>query len=956
MRIQRFFYFIAAILFLLVTSVSAQTGKGIISGEVKDTQGAALPGATIVFEPQLQTTVSSGQGSFDIANVPAGKYSVTITYQGFAPFTDTVTVASGQVAHIEAKLKVASTNDEVLVTAERPKGEAAAINRTNAAENLIEVLPGNVLTSLPNANIADALGRMTSVTLERDEGEGKYVQIRGTEPRLSNTMIDGVTVPSQESGVRQVKLDALASDLVDSVEINKTLQANIDSDGIGGSVNLVTKTAGEAPMVSAYGIGGYTPILGGRDIYQYGLTTSARVGPAKKLGMLIGGTYDYNGRGINDIEPSPTADSLTPHYDGMDIRDYVYYRTRWGLAGSLDYKLNEGSNIAIRGFYSTFQDYGNKFVFQLNDFDFPKYSQDWRRPDFGLGSISVTGRHLHNASTFNWLIAASRGRQQSGSGSAKYKWNKSVGDPDIDSLCFNDQTVAASVYRPGWSAGCFGTGADNTEDRNNYKLTTFELPLNGHTAQVNLQAGADYARQYHFGSHFGTFELGGKIRNAHKFDDTYQLSASPSEPVAAHPEWASSFTDSNYYDKTYHVGTVTDYNLVRNWALANLSFDGKGINDVNYDFIERITAGYLMNTIELTSRLRFVAGVRFEATHLSTLAFDDNADPTPTKLTVKGGGDYLSIMPSASLRFAVTKNSDFRVVFGRGLARPNPQDIAQPQSVIDTSINPNAVSIGNPNLQPEYAWDYDLLYENFLPHIGLFQAGFFYKDLSNPIVTLQTLTSNFPGNVGTPTFVTQPVNAGSAYIAGFETAFQQRMSYLPGVMKNFGVSANFGYSTSEAKGVNPLRTDSPALLRQAPYSWNFSPTYDTKKLSLRFGMSYNAANIFAYQYTNLQYLFDGSGNPIVDPVTGKQETGPNPQVGGTKGPAGDNYLYPHLQMDVQATYKLPMGFEAYGFGLNLNNEVFGFYNGNTQYVVQREYYHSTYAGGLKWNMGNREKK
>src|SRR5256886_15752186 len=83
-------------------------------------------------------------------------------------------------------------------------------------------LPSEVLRSLPNANMADALGRLPSVTVERDEGEGKYVQVRGTEPRLTNTTIDGINVPSPESGVRQIKFDAIPADIVESVEINKT--------------------------------------------------------------------------------------------------------------------------------------------------------------------------------------------------------------------------------------------------------------------------------------------------------------------------------------------------------------------------------------------------------------------------------------------------------------------------------------------------------------------------------------------------------------------------------------------------------------------------------------------------------------------------------------------------------------------------------------------------------------
>ena len=99
---------------------------------------------------------------------------------------------------------------------------------------------------------------------------------------------------------------------------------------------------------------------------------------------------------------------------------------------------------------------------------------------------------------------------------------------------------------------------------------------------------------------------------------------------------------------------------------------------------------------------------------------------------------------------------------------------------------------------------------------------------------------------------------------------------------------------------------------------------------MRVGMTFDDAMIYAYQWT------DGA-----DSV-------------GIKGPSGDNYLYAHYQFDTQASYKLPKGFEVYAYGLNLNNEVFGFYNGSTQYVVQREYYHPTYAGGLRWT-SRREK-
>ena len=912
-----------------LTPAFAQSDKGGISGAVKDSAGAVLQGAKIELQPQFRPITTDGQGEFNLNEVAPGTYTVTVSYVGFAPYTGSVTVVAGQIATIDVVLKVNNASDEVIVTADRPRGEAEAINRTLAAENILQVLPAEVIVSLPNANVADALGRMASVTIERDEGEGKYVQIRGTEPRLSNTMIDGVTVPSPESGVRQIKLDTIPSGLVESVEINKTLQANIDGDGIGGSVNLVTKTAGEEPTVSLDGIGGYTPIRGGRSVNALNGTLGKRFGGEKRLGILLGGAYDYNGRAIDDTEPTPTPGDTTPHYDGQDFRVYTYDRTRWGLSGSADYKLNEGSNISLRGLFSNFRNWGYDMINTLNDYGNPQASQSWRRPNMAIGSVVLQGRHIFNASTILWSIAAARARSLGGYGGANYSW---AGDPNIANTCFNDQSVATSVYRPGWSTGCYGTGTANALDRNNYAVSRFTLPTSGQSVELNLQALAAYSRMYHFGSRFGTVEFGAKIRNAHKFDDTFTQKFTPlvagSILVAAHPEWDSDYTDPNYYDKTYKVGTLTNWSKVENFVLSNqelFTFNLPAVNSNNYDLIERVPAGYVMNTIELASRVRLVTGLRIEATHVDTLSYDGSLATPPTSLTFKNGGDYLDLLPSASLRFALDKDSDLRLVYGRGLSRPNPQDITAAVGVPDDTVNPHTVSMGNPALKAEHANNYDVLYERNFRHLGLLQAGYFYKDLSDPITTTQTIptTGPFAGYK-----VTQPGNAGSGHVQGVEISYQQRLSYLPGVLSGAGIAANYSYTSSKADGI-PGRSDSPALLRDAPNSWNFGPTYDTRHFSMRFGMTYDDAMIYAYQWQ------DGA-----DSV-------------GIKGPSGDNYLYSHFQMDTQASYKLPWGIEVYGYGLNLNNEVFGFFNGSPKYVVQREYYHPTFAGGVRWTL-NRE--
>ena len=142
-------------------------------------------------------------------------------------------------------LKVASTSEEILVTADRPHGEAEAINQTRTSDNILQVLPAEVIRSLPNANVADAIGKLPSVTLYRIEGEGVYIQVRGTEPRLTNVTVNGVTLPSPEPTVRQVRLDVIPSDLVEAVELNKTLSASQDANGIGGSSQSAHQRGGQ---------------------------------------------------------------------------------------------------------------------------------------------------------------------------------------------------------------------------------------------------------------------------------------------------------------------------------------------------------------------------------------------------------------------------------------------------------------------------------------------------------------------------------------------------------------------------------------------------------------------------------------------------------------------------------------------------------------------------------------
>jgi TonB-dependent receptor len=925
-----------------VCALQAQSEKATIKGRVTDVSGGVLQGAQVLLEPSGVFQASNSLGEFTFANLAPGKYTIAVSYVGLKTFETEMTLEAGKNQQIEAQLQLNSQNDQVIVTEERPRAETEAINRTRTADNLVQVLPAEVITSLPNANVADALGRLPSVTLERIEGEGVYVQVRGTEPRLTNVTINGITTPSPEPTVRQIRLDVIPADLVESVEINKTLAPNLDGDGIGGSVNMKTKTAGEFPTINVFGIGGYNKILGGRGNTQEGVTVGHRFGANKKLGLLFGGTYDYNGRGIDNMQPAidPASTFAAPIYDNNTIREYRYYRNRWGYAGTADYKLGQFSGLYFKGLYSNLQDYGDKWYYSPQLSGNPKFYTSSKRPDASISSSSIGGRHQMASSLLTWEV------------SAAYAYElKSAGNPKADFswigtklTCGYDPTTQTNPLVPHFGNNCDGPNSPLQVATNwGYKDITTST---GKSGQLNLTASTSYSTNYHVGSHYGIFEIGGKVRNGHKNQNATE-NVYDGWNAALYPmtQFLSDFSSNNYLNNYYfggHFGPVSDFNKIQDFTLQNLSgfLDGYKTASNTYpnqfDIIERISAGYLMNTIDF-GRLHTVAGVRFEGTQMDVLGYKVNLYPAGSKLCVNSTGcgvpvavrtnpTYVDVLPSISLRYALSNNDGLRLVYGRGLSRPDSYQLV-PYVTEDDSTNPPTIASGNPELKPEHANNFDLLYEHYLSHVGLIQGGLFYKQISNTLITSSytATTGDFAGDL-----VSQWLNVGNSRLYGLEVSYQQRLSMLPGGLGGFGMFANYSWTGSRVTSI-PGRTDTPAMQRQAPNSWNFSPTYDRGRLSVRLGLSYNGASIYQYQY---------------------QTTADVNKLGPT-GPTGDVYTLPHFQLDAQSSVRLGRGLSATVYGLNLTDEVFGYYNGSTTFVNQREYYKPTIAAGLRYTF-NRE--
>jgi TonB-dependent receptor len=500
-----------------------------------------------------------------------------------------------------------------------------------------------------------------------------------------------------------------------------------------------------------------------------------------------------------------------------------------------------------------------------------------------------------------------------------------------------------------------------------------------------------YAHNYTIDGRFGTLEAGFKFSNAHKSQDStetvYDGWATTGSGISSYTMTAlqSGFENTDYYNGTYfggHFGPVSDFNKTQNLVLTNPTFFTTDPYKTALDntpnifhYVEQIPAFYVMNTVDF-GKLHVQTGLRFEQTNMNTFGYNLTLDPndpggTPAGTTpsaactttgqlncwtingIANNPSYLDVLPSIQLRYGLTPDSNLRAVYSRGVARPDPYQLV-PYVTEDDSASPATVGIGNPSLRPEHANNYDLLYETYLHPLGMIQGGFFVKQLTAPqlefVIPGNINLSQLPAGTLPPSLLstvqqfssggdsfstTEYINGENAYLYGFEVSFQQHLNYLPSVLGGLGITANYSYTGSQLKGF-PLRTDHPRLIDQAINTWNFSPTYDTKRFSLRMGIADNGASLFSYNWIA----------PSLAPGAGADPSGLGPA-----GPSGDIWTLAHLQVDAQASYRTWRGLSVIVSGLNLNNEVFGYYQGSTQFVNQREYYKPTYTVGLHYNFG-----
>jgi len=294
-------------------------GSGVVEGRVVDAAtGEPLPGAQVLVTGSAAETSTDRDGRFRLSAVPAGDRTVVVTYLGRQDATVEAKVVAGATQRLDIQMKMVAFEESVSVPGQLIlDAQERALNQQKTAPNITNVVSADQIGSFPDRNAAETTQRIPGVSITKDQGEGRYVNIRGTEPRLNSMMIDGQRIPSPDPLIRQVAVDVVPSELLQSIEVSKALTPDMDADSIGGSVNLVMKQAPEKLRLFGAVGGGYNELLDTYKQNNYNLTTGRRFNGGK-IGLIVSGSGSETNRGNQDMEvvytPTLTLNELNPRW------------------------------------------------------------------------------------------------------------------------------------------------------------------------------------------------------------------------------------------------------------------------------------------------------------------------------------------------------------------------------------------------------------------------------------------------------------------------------------------------------------------------------------------------------------------------------------------------------------------------------------------------------------------
>ncbi|MCF0041289.1 TonB-dependent receptor [Dyadobacter fanqingshengii] len=916
--------------------------KAVISGKIMDEQKLSLPGATVKITPGNQYTISDVYGKFEFLNVTPGTYQLEATYMGYRNFSQNITVESGGAGSFELIMEEGGLDiNEVVVLGDRLKGQAKALNQQRNNDNITNIISSDQVGRFPDSNIGDALKRVPGITMQNDQGEARNIIVRGLAPELNSVTLNGDRIPSAEGDNRRVQMDLIPSDMISTIEVNKTLTPDMDADAIGGSVNLVTRAAPNSQRISATLSSGFNPIRS-KALYTGGFVYANRFAK-KAIGMVLSGSYNNNNYGSDDVEAVWAKDDFGNVFiNETDIRKYDVQRIRRSLSAAFDFKLGQNHTITANAMYNWRDDIENRYRLQIDDIE-PVYDDNDKITGFegrvgrqtkgGIDNNKNKGGRLERQTVQNYSVRGDH-----------------LLSPKVD-LDWSVSYSTASEDRPNERYIGFREGG-NTLTYNGDSRAPLVSPVGLDATTLGLH---EITENHDFTEET---ELGAKLNLR------FPLSMIPNQKgrmrVGARLRLKTKDRNNNFFEYTPvnedDIATIGDAGTV-NWPgkkfqagshlvpglfaskgfLGNLNLSNTGQFEAesvpgeflgaNYNAKENIVAGYVRFDQDFNEKLSMIIGARFENTSINyTGNIIEDEEELAGARSVEN--TYLNVLPSVSFRYNATDNFILRAAATTALARPNYYALAPYISIIPGD---QEISAGNPDLKATYSWNFDLMAENYFESVGLISGGVFYKNLKNFIYTYRNqqysqadFTAGFPS-------VTNPISAGQQWdflqsrngdnvnIFGFELAFQRQLDFLPGFLKNFGIYTNYTFTKSFADGVynedGHERTD-VSLPGTAPHMFNASLSWENKRFSARLSANYTAA-----------YL-DALGGEDFD----------------------DIYYDKQFFLDANAAYKITKNLRLFAEANNLTNQPLRYYQSISARTVQAEYYRPRFNFGLKFDM------
>lgn len=907
---------------------------GTIKGRILDTSNQTLPGATIYIDSLHTGVVSDINGFYTLTNIAPGTYKVKVSYVGYSPVEMTITVPEGKTVESDVMLNDGVKLREVVVGGAF-NGQRRALSSQKNAMGIVNVVSADQVGKFPDSNIGDALKRISGINVQYDQGEARFGQVRGTSADLSSVTINGNRIPSAEGDTRNVQLDLIPADMVQTIEVNKVVTADMDADAIGGSINLVTKNTPNKRMFNATAGSGYNAVSKKAQL-NLGLTYGDRFFN-DKLGLMFSGSYQNAPGGSDNAEFEYDVDDGSVVMKEAQMRQYYVTRERQSYSLALDYEFNPDHKISFKGIYNRRNDWENRYRVVYKDLDESDPSEQSIELQTKGGADDTRNARLERQQTMDFTLdgehnlggrllmdwAASFSRASEDRPNERYfglKMDNNTGENLINTFRgIGGRAPYSTIAIPGldnegWELDEL-TNSNQSIYENEWKFRlNFELPLMK-------------------GLYGNTLRFGGKYTNKEKDRETtmykYDGEDVNDNPIfndgGAWREHGSSQIRKGFMvGDNYSEGT----HFVSKKYLGSINFNSmQGEPDYeemsgNYHAKEEITSAYLRFDQKLGQKLDLMLGLRMEHTALNYRGLNwvvDEDENESLESTGNRKNSYTNWLPSVLLKYDVNDDLKLRASFTETLSRPK-------YSALIPSVNYNRAdeeaTIGNPNLKPTTSYNFDLSAEYYFKSVGLVSVGLFYKSINNVIVdeVWKGMDSQLP-ITGTYDYeISKPINAYDADLFGVEVAYQRDFGFITPALKCLGFYGNYTYTANKTKNHHFEHRvledgEDVDMIGSPEHTANASLFFEKWGFNLR--LSYNFASAFVDEMGEVAQL--------------------------------DRYYDKVNYLDLNASYTFGKRFKTtiYADVTNLLNQPLRYYQGTKDRTAQVEYYGARFNAGIK---------